>query len=91
MIFAVEKPSINGHRFKKADILIFEHVSGRLTRVHEGLFQVFMDGPAYPEPQWVTFGRLLGSAETWWGLSSALTGIDVRKKRVLMVPAIGGL
>lgn len=91
MIFAVAKPSIHGRRVKKCDILIFEQVRARETRVHEGLFQIFLDGPAYSTPQWVTFGRLIGSAETWWGMSAVLAGINVRKQRVLMVPAIGGL
>lgn len=93
MIFAVAQPSLHGRRFKKCDILIFEQVSTRESRVHEGLLQMFMHGPAYPEPQWVTLGRLLGSAETWDEMREVMRAIDVKRRRIAMIPAwpIGGL
>jgi len=93
MVFAVSKPSLHGHRLPKCDILIFEKVSTRETRIHEGLLQIFMDGSAYQEPQWVTFGRLIGSADTWDGMRDVMRTINVRKKRIATVPAssLGGL
>lgn len=93
MIFAVTNPSLHGHRIPKCDILIFEKVSTRETRVHEGLLQILMHGPAYPEPQWLTFGRLIGSAPTWNDMRDVLKTVNVRRKRIAMVPAVsvGGL
>jgi len=93
MIFAIAKPSIHGHQIPKCDILIFEQVGARETRVHEGLLQMFLHGPAYPEPRWVTFGRFIGSADTWDEMRDVLRTINVRKKRIAMVPAVsvGGL
>ena len=89
MIWAVEKPTIGGKRVPQCDVFVWEQVSAAPSRCREGLLQIFIKGPAYPTGQWITFGKLLASAETWDEMQTKLQAHRLAGKRVVLAPAGG--
>jgi hypothetical protein len=86
MIWAITHPVIGGTRMP-CDVLIWEQTSANPSRCHDGLLQIFLQGAAYPDGEWVTFGWLLCQAETWEDMTRLLRQHPVHGKRVLLAPA----
>jgi hypothetical protein len=89
MIWAITEPVSGGRRIPHCDVLVWEQVSTRPSRCHEGLLQLFLEGPAYPRGEWVTFGRLLFQAATWPEMKQLLRHESVSGKQIVFVPANG--
>ena len=86
MIWAIAEPVSGGHRIPNCDVLVWEQVSTRPSRCHEGLLQLFLQGPSYPHGEWITFGRLLYQAPTWSEMKQLLRQESVSGKQIVMVP-----
>lgn len=88
MIWAITDPVIGGRRIPQCDVLVWEQVSTRPSRCHDGLLQLFLEGPASPRGTWVTFGRLLYQAATWPEMERLLRQDTlINGKQIIMIPA----